>query len=246
MALMFPVHPTRPLQVGAVALFADRLPVRGSARQRRARTGRRASLRRSAGTPTPFRCSVSWPVAELTPLPSVRYVQTGGDKSVYEARSARGPRALCSSAPQRRPPTCPSAPLRKRCRCSTGEPTRSRCGSGLLVFVANPPPVAARQAVPGRGDFWGGEERRPEVGARSALRRLTRRRCLNAALRSKRSEFGDATSGRAPQRSRCTHRPLQHEPLSGAAWCDSQAPRKIGPLRTAASDSAGESGATIC
>ena len=46
-------------------------------------------LERSAGTPTALRCSVMRPVAELTPLPSVRYVQTGGDKSVYK-RAARG------------------------------------------------------------------------------------------------------------------------------------------------------------
>ena len=41
--------------------------------------------------------------------------------------------------------------------------------------------AVSRQAVPGGGDLWGGEERRFEVGARSALRYLTHRVCLNAA-----------------------------------------------------------------
>jgi hypothetical protein len=76
--------------------------LRGQSRRREACS---ASLRRSAGTPTALRCSVSWPVAKLTSLTSFRYVQTGGDKSVHEARCARGPRALCSSAPKGAAPT---------------------------------------------------------------------------------------------------------------------------------------------
>ena len=86
--------------------------------------------------------------------------------------------------------------------------------------------AAARQAVPGRGDFWGGEERSAWGGARSALRQLTRGRCLSEAERSERSEFGRATHARAPQRSRCTHRPLRHEPLPGAACRAVQALRE--------------------
>jgi restriction system protein len=82
--------------------------LRGQSRRREACS---ASLRRSAGTPTPLRCSVSWPVAELTPLTSFRYVQTGGDKSVHEARCARGPRALRSSAPKRHCAHVPPAAL---------------------------------------------------------------------------------------------------------------------------------------
>ncbi len=52
-------------------------------------TRRGLMLGRSVGTPTALRCSVSRPVAELAPLASPRYAQTGGDKSVYE-RAARG------------------------------------------------------------------------------------------------------------------------------------------------------------
>ena len=80
--------------------------------------------------PTAFRCAVSWPVAELASLASQRYAQTGGDKSVHEARCARGPRALCSSAPKRRPPTCPSAPLRQRWRLFSGTPNTVLLAAG--------------------------------------------------------------------------------------------------------------------
>ena len=209
-------------------------------RQRRAQTGRRASLRRSAGTPTSFRCSVSWPVAELTSLTSFRYVQTGGDKSVYEARCARGPRALCSSAPKRRPPTCPGTPLRNRCWCSAEEPTRSRCGSRLLLSVASYPAAAARQAVPGRGDFWGDEQRRAGGRRACALQVLTRRGCLNEAERSERSEFCGATPRPSSAvQSAVLRRPPQHEALLGTACRAAQTPRKIGPF-------AGESGAPAC
>ena len=86
-----------------------------------------------------------------------------------------------------------------------------------LAFRGKPQAVAARQAVPGRGDFWGGEERSPEVGARSALQHLTRGRLFERSERSERSEFDRATSGRAPQRSRRTRRPPRHEPLPGTA-----------------------------
>ncbi|MDE2300237.1 MAG: hypothetical protein KGK18_18970, partial [Burkholderiales bacterium] len=82
------------------------------------------------------------------------------------------------------------------------QPARTRpCGNGLALPM-KAPTLRERQASPGAGEFWGGEERRAEVGARSALCRLTRGGCLNAANASERSEFDRATSGRAPQRSR--------------------------------------------
>ena len=71
---------------------------------------------RPAG-PGPLWCSVSRPIAELTSLASFRYVQTGGDKSVHEARCARGPRALRSSASQRRAAGCPPAAGRGNLQC---------------------------------------------------------------------------------------------------------------------------------
>ena len=86
--------------------------------------------------PTPLRCSVSRPVAETHSAPFVRYVQTVGDKSVLDARCARGPRALRSSAPKRRcahlPPAALLAALMPRAesapttRCWSLEPTHGR------------------------------------------------------------------------------------------------------------------------
>ena len=160
---------TGPFAFGPLLMLERPLYVLRLARQRRARAGRRASLRRSTGTPTPLRCSVSWPVAKLTPLASERCVQTDGDKSVHEARCARGPRALCSSAPKRRPPTCPSTPLRRRFRCSTEKRTRCNCWSRPFAFRRKLQTVAARRAVAGRGDFGGDEQRRACGLARSAF-----------------------------------------------------------------------------
>ena len=103
-----------------------------------------------------------------------------------------------------------------------------------LALRCKPQSVTARQAVPGRGDFWGGEEHSPEVGARCALQQLTRRRCLNEAERSERSEFDGATSWRAPQRSRRNRRPPRHEPLPGTACRAALTPQPkiaVEPLR---------------
>jgi hypothetical protein len=87
--------------------------------------------------------------------------------------------------------------------------------------------LAARQAVPGRGDFWGGEEHSAWVGALCAHQQLTRGRLFERSERSERSEFDRATHARAPQRSRRTRRPPQHEPLPGAACRASQTPRQL-------------------
>ena len=105
-----------------------------------------------------------------------------------------------------------------------------------LALRGKPQTVAARQAVPGRGDFWGDEERSPEVGALRALQHLTRRVCLSEAERSERSELCGATSGRAPQCSRRTRRPPQHEPLPGTACRATltQPPRESSQPTTAA------------
>jgi hypothetical protein len=61
-----------------------------------------------------------------------------------------------------------------------GLPTRAFAGE-VVVFAPKTSARAARRAVPGRGDLWGGEERSAGVGARSALRDLIRRGCLSAA-----------------------------------------------------------------
>ena len=53
--------------------------------------------------------------------------------------------------------------------------------TALVVFSKDNPATISRQADPGRGDLCGDEERSAGVGARSALRELTRRYCLSVA-----------------------------------------------------------------
>ena len=56
------------------------------------------------------------------------------------------------------------------------------------------------------------------MGRRAQRASTTDSRALfERSERSERSEFGRATYARAPQRSRLTRRPLQHEPLLGTA-----------------------------
>ena len=88
--------------------------------------------------------------------------------------------------------------------------------------------TTSRQAAPGRGDFCDDEERSAGVGARSALRDLTRRYCLNVAPAKARSELsarprGEHRSAVGPQ-----GRPPQHERLAGAAWRDALNSRRGG------------------
>jgi hypothetical protein len=107
-------------------------------------------------------------------------------------------------------------------------PGRTFAGASL-AFVANTQGTVSRRAVPGRGDFCGDEKRRAAVGARSALRRLTRRSCPNAANAVR--EVSSATRPQAEHRSAvgAQRRPPQHEPLPGAAWRDARRPHESGP-----------------
>ena len=174
------------------------------ARQRRARTACSASLRRS-----PLRCDFL-PVLGLVARRQtrfahcVRYAQTGGDKSVYEARCARGPQALRSSAPKRRCAARPGTPLQSRRRCSNEKLTL--CLSGRR-HPAGAISVATRSAG-------------PRSARASALRQLTRGGCLNAA--NEVSTVSSAARPRTEHRSAvgAKRRPPQHEPAPGAACRD--------------------------
>ena len=53
--------------------------------------------------------------------------------------------------------------------------------------------MGTRQAVPGGGAVWGGEERKAGVGARSALRHQTRGNLFERSAGTARSEFCRAT-----------------------------------------------------
>ena len=130
----------------------------------------------------------------------VRCVQTDGDKSVDEARCARGHEP------------CASRRLRGALR-----PTRAclcchHCGSR-----SNSTARGSRRAAPGGGDLCGDEKRRLGVGARSALRQLTRRGCLNGA--NEVSEVSSAARPQAEHRSGvdAKRRPPPHEPPPGTA-----------------------------
>ena len=194
-------------------------------RQRRVGAGCGTSLWRSAGTPTALRarargpvlrqaqtvlrtvcvraqCSVSRPVAELAAfasLSALKHPRRIGLRSALRARpGALRAIALASAmALARRKtvlrtvlrPGSASPPQRRATACPT-----HLCGTG--VCSPDTTHASERRAVPGRGDFWGGEERSLEVGVRSTLRKLTRRGCLSAE-----SEANAASSatGREPE-----------------------------------------------
>ena len=130
----------------------------------------------------------------------VRCAQTSGGGSVHEraARAATRPALLGArqGAPQ---------PARARLCC------KSRGVRRKLLSVS------ARQAVPGGGDLWGDEERKTEVGARSALRGLIRPDCLSAVNEVNAASWrarlqAEYRSAVGPQ-----GRPPHHEPLPGTA-----------------------------
>ena len=168
-----------------------------------------AALRCAKGS---LRCSVSWPVAKLasfaalTPLGQSRRVRT----RCALARAATSPALLGAAyvAADAHPPTALPVPP-----CPASNTTST----------------AARWAVPGVGDFWGGEKASPDTnspvdclclasgratrldaackaraegGARSALRSSDSPRLSERNERSECSEFLGALSDRAAQRSR--------------------------------------------
>jgi len=209
---------THDAAIGALRPFVVRSCVRRPARQSRARAGCSASPRRSAlRADSPALLGL---VARRQTHCAhfVRCVQTNGDKSVVEARCARGPRALRCSAPQRRCAACPGAPLLQRRWCSGEE--LHRCLSGRR-YSAGAISVATSSAGPGSARA-------------SALRCLTRRGCLNAANAV--SAVSSAARPRTEQRSAVAakRRPPQHEPPAGTACRDARTSQASGCSRTAA------------
>ncbi len=191
--------------------------------------------------PTPLRCSVSWPRRRTHFAHCVRCVRTSATSqlTIRASRGATSPALL--GAPEARPVL----------------PERAFAGARAL-FATRTTSVAARQAVPGGGDFFGDEKvspdtsgpadrlclangraswpgaackARPGVGVRSTLRRLTRRTCLNAV-----SEVSCATRPQGEHRSGvgAKRRPSQHEPPPGTAWRVAPKLHKSGRRRTAA------------
>ena len=148
------------------------------------------------------------PVAELTPLTAFDFVQTTATSQILVRATREAATPVLLGAPE--------------ARCDL--PERTFANGRCLVFIGKEQPVAARQALSARGDLWGGEEHSPEVGARSALRHLTRRGCLNAA--NEVSTVSSATRPQGEHRSEVAakRRPPQREPLAEGA-CRAEQPR---------------------
>jgi hypothetical protein len=106
----------------------------------------------------------------------------------------------------------------KACGAESGK------GAAVARIESNAREEPSRRAVPAGGDLWSDEDRRTGVGARSALRPLTRRNCLSAT--NEVSEASYATRPLAENRSAvgAVRRPRNHEPLAGTAWRDAKAP----------------------
>lgn len=166
-------------------------------------SGQAAALRWSGlrCAPTPLRCSVSRPRRITRFVRCAHCTQTNATSQMWmrAAREAASPVLL-------------GAPEARR-----GLSERTFADRWCLVFVERTQPVAARQACSVGGDLWSGEERSPEVGARSAHPHLIRRGCLNGAnavskVSSAARPQDEHRSGVAAKR-----RPLQREPLTGHA-----------------------------
>ena len=93
--------------------------VSASARQSPVRARRGASLRRSPlARRLPCGPRVPGPVGQLVALAGARATQTLSPQSEHEARCARGPGTLRSSAPHRRAPSRPHSPLQQQRCCA--------------------------------------------------------------------------------------------------------------------------------
>ena len=128
--------------------------------------GQSAALRWSGlrFAPTSLRCSVSRPRRRTRCVHFVHCAQTTATSQTTKraARAAASPALLGAPEARRSLPASPFAV------------------AALVVVVSRATTGSARRAVRLAGSLNGAEERSPVVGARSALRCLTRRRCLNA------------------------------------------------------------------
>jgi len=110
-----------------------------------------------------------------------------------------------------------------------------RAFAGRLVFPSTRKKAgSARQAVPGGGDFCGGEERRPSVGARSALRKLTRRSCLSVESAANAASSAPRLKAEHHSAVGAKRRPPQHESPPGIACRATPKPRESGRPQTTA------------
>jgi hypothetical protein len=174
----------------------------------KARPGRRQRFGRAVGAAHRLPCGARPCGPSRNSLRSLAFAALGQSAtSQITWRAARAGHKAC--APRRPAGALPPARARL-CRYSDGW----RCEHQYRW--------TSRQAIPGRGDLWGGEERTTGVGAHSALRKPTRRTCPSAV--SAANAAGCAARPQAEHRSEveALRRPLHHEPLPGAACRDAQ------------------------
>ncbi len=180
------------------------------ARQSRARAGGSASAGRSV-LRTDCPAVLGLVAASHNSLRSLRSLRSDRVRQVRSTKRAcaRGPPDLCSSPPRRRRP-CPVRAFREvQLRwCGIATPLRG---------------WPSRQAVPGRGDLWGGRgaQALAELGARSALRRSdSAAPCLSAANAANVASCAARPQAEHRRAVGAQRRPLHHEPLPGAACRD--------------------------
>ena len=172
-------------------------------------------LRGRRVAPTSLRCSVLQPAAELAAFASLTALKQLRRVSLRSALARAAASPVLLGAPQAR----------------RGLPGHAFAATVVACVPNGAREEPSRQAVPVGGDLWSDEDRRPGVGARSALRGLTRRSCLSAT--NEVSEASSATRPLVENRSAvgAQRRPRNHEPTAGTAWRDAKA---LGPPAGAA------------
>ncbi len=144
-----------------------------------------------------LRCAAHLGVAPRTRfVRCAHYAQTGGAKSVLDARCARRLQGCAARRHRNRPlRVAPAALPPSWCSLPTPPAFRPpRTCAAVYLDACWPmgfgfPPQRTKRLQRGRrrpvgsggGDFWGDEQRRLGVGARSAHPKLTRRACLSVA-----------------------------------------------------------------
>ena len=129
----------------------------------------------------------------------------------------------CAVASRRAPIAAFSRLDAKTCSRGKGVPWQAFADTAVACVENNAREESSRQAVPAGGDLWSDEDRRPGVGARSALRGLTRRSCLSAVSEANAASSATRLWGEHRSAVGAQRRPRKHEPPPGTAWRDAQA-----------------------
>ena len=183
-------------------------------------------LRGRRCAPTSLRCSAAWPAAELASLTSFAALRQWRRVSLRSALAHAATRpALLGAAQARRSLSGHAFAGNPVVRNASEEPQR-RAPLGAGQPRRDGPRHAreepSRQAVPAGGDWWSDEKRSPAVGARSALRELTRRSCLSAVSAANAASCATRLRGEHRSDVGAKRRPRSHEPPAGTAWRDAE------------------------